>query len=171
MNIRMELLSEADTDAVFRLTSNPEVAKYMRFNTHQLKEEAAELIGHYTESGNYGYKIVAADRRDEAVAADMIGVAAMKCEEEAEGAEGAEGTYSVSIFLSPEYWGKGCSTKAVLELKRIAAAEGIHNLSAYVVEENLGSRRIMEKCGFAVKQILHFNDLDSGLYVYECEIE
>lgn len=154
MNIKLEPLTWEDVDQVFELTSNPDVAKYMRFDTHQSRSEAGELVKHYIEGGSYGYKILPAEEEK------MIGVAAMKP------GEGQEGEYSVSVFLSPEYWGKGCSTQAITELKRIALDQGIRYLSAYVVEENIGSRKVMDRCGFTVKQILHFDDMDSGLYVY-----
>ena len=153
MELWLEALTLDDTDAVFALTSNPDVAQYMRFDTQRSREEAADLIRQYTEEGNFGYRVMSDDGKG------LMGVAALKRGEE-------PGEYSVSIFMDPRYWNQGYSTRVIGMLIEKAEEMGIGCLSAYIVEENTGSRKIMEKWGFQVKQILHFGDLASGLYVY-----
>ena len=37
-------LTEADIDTIYSLTSDPRVAKYMRFSTHTSRKEAEELF-------------------------------------------------------------------------------------------------------------------------------
>lgn len=156
--IWLDQLRAEDRDTVFSLTSDPEIVKYMRFGTHKVPEEAEELIRNYTEKGNYGFLIWLTD------SGEPIGVAAMKHDEE----NCLE--YSVSLFSFQRFWNQGYNTVAVELLKTFAQEQGIRSLKAYVVEENYGSRKVMEKCGFHRTDILHFDDFPSGLYVYSLQI-
>ena len=72
----------------------------------------------------------------------------------------------MSLFSFQRFWNKGYNTAAVELLKTFAQEQGIRGLKAYVVEENYGSRKVMEKCGFQIQEILHFDDFPYGLYVY-----
>ena len=157
--IWLDKLRAEDRDTVFSMTSDPEIVKYMRFDTHEKPEEAEELIRHYTEGGNYGFLIRIAD------SGEPVGVAALKQDEE------NCGEYSVSLFSFQRFWNKGYNTAAVELLKTFAQEQGIRALKAYVVEENYGSRKVMEKCGFQIQEILHFDDFPSGLYVYALPME
>lgn len=152
--IKLEQLRPEDRDTVFSMTSDPEVVKFMRFDTHKNEEEAAELIAHYTEKGNYGFMVRLAE------SGEAVGVAALKQEED------DQKKYSVSVFSFQKFWNKGYSTEVLELLKETAREKGIRNIKAYIVEENYGSRRVAEKCGFWVEEILHFADFPSGLYVY-----
>lgn len=152
--VKLERLMPEDRDTVFSMTSDPEVVKFMRFDTHENEEEAAELIAHYTEEGNYGFMVRLAEN------GEAVGVAALKQEED------DPEKYSVSIFSFRKFWNKGYSTEVLELLMETAREKGIGNLKAYIVEENYGSRRVAEKCGFWVEEILHFADFPSGLYVY-----
>lgn len=53
----------------------------------------------------------------------------------------------VTYWLGKQYWGKGVATSALSAfLNRIQARP----LYARVVKDNIGSRRVLEKCGFAI---------------------
>lgn len=153
--IWLDTLRAEDRDTVYSMTSNPEIVKYMRFGTHESPKEAEALIRHYTEDGNHGFLIRLAG------SGEPVGVAALKREEK------EEGVCSISLFSCPKFWNRGYSTEVVRLLIEFAGQHGVKGLEAYIVEENWGSRRVMEKCGFRVKEILHFEDFPSGLYVYE----
>jgi RimJ/RimL family protein N-acetyltransferase len=57
------------------------------------------------------------------------------------------GEREVGYWLGKEYWGKGITTKALEEfLKEIK----IRPLYAHVAKHNIGSRRVLEKCGFTI---------------------
>ena len=59
-----------------------------------------------------------------------------------------EGKPEVSYWIGRQYWGKGIATRALAEfLLHGNRARPIH---ARVAKDNLGSRRVLEKCGFAV---------------------
>jgi RimJ/RimL family protein N-acetyltransferase len=57
------------------------------------------------------------------------------------------GEREVGYWLGKEYWGKGIATKALEDfLKHIKTRP----LYAHVAKHNIGSRRVLEKCGFTV---------------------
>lgn len=57
------------------------------------------------------------------------------------------GEREVGYWLGREYWGKGIATHALEEfLKEIETRP----LYAHVAKHNIGSKRVLEKCGFTV---------------------
>jgi RimJ/RimL family protein N-acetyltransferase len=57
------------------------------------------------------------------------------------------GEHEVGYWLGKEYWGKGIATQALTEfLKEIETRP----LYAHVAKHNIGSKRVLEKCGFRV---------------------
>ena len=58
-----------------------------------------------------------------------------------------EGNREVGYWLGKEFWGKGIATQALAEFLKIVTTRP---LSAHVAKHNIGSRRVLEKCGFTV---------------------
>ena len=58
-----------------------------------------------------------------------------------------EGEREVGYWLGKEYWGKGIATQALAEYVSIVKTRP---LMAHVARHNIGSRRVLEKCGFTV---------------------
>lgn len=58
-----------------------------------------------------------------------------------------EGNREVGYWLGREFWGKGIATQALAEFLKIVTTRP---LSAHVAKHNIGSRRVLEKCGFTV---------------------
>ena len=58
-----------------------------------------------------------------------------------------EGEREVGYWLGKAYWGKGIATQALAEYISIVKARP---LMAHVARHNIGSRRVLEKCGFTV---------------------
>jgi RimJ/RimL family protein N-acetyltransferase len=59
-----------------------------------------------------------------------------------------EGRPEVAYWLGKEFWGKGIATWALK--KFLAQKNQIRPIYARVAKDNLGSRRVLEKCGFKV---------------------
>ena len=59
-----------------------------------------------------------------------------------------EGKPEVTYWLGKEYWGKGIATRALKEF--LANHNTIRPIYGRVAKDNLGSRRVLEKCGFTV---------------------
>ena len=59
----------------------------------------------------------------------------------------AEDERAVGYWIGREFWGRGIATAA---LRAYLSLETTRPLTAYVAAHNLGSRRVLEKCGFTV---------------------
>lgn len=53
----------------------------------------------------------------------------------------------VGYWLGKRFWGRGLATAALRQFARIVEARPLY---AYVAKHNLGSIRVLEKCGFTV---------------------
>lgn len=60
-----------------------------------------------------------------------------------------EGKPEVTYWLGKEYWGKGIATSALTEFF-LTHHNKTRPIYARVAKDNLGSRRVLEKCGFAI---------------------
>jgi RimJ/RimL family protein N-acetyltransferase len=56
-----------------------------------------------------------------------------------------DGQRLVGYWIGREFWGKGVATKALAELTEELTARPLH---AWVATTNVGSIRVLEKCGF-----------------------
>jgi RimJ/RimL family protein N-acetyltransferase len=58
-----------------------------------------------------------------------------------------DGKHLVGYWIGREFWGKGLATRALAELLDEVSQRPLH---AYVATSNLGSSRVLEKCGFTL---------------------
>ena len=58
------------------------------------------------------------------------------------------GKPEVSYWLGKEYWGRGLATHALAEF--LAYGNRARPIYARVAKDNVGSRRVLEKCGFTI---------------------
>jgi RimJ/RimL family protein N-acetyltransferase len=58
-----------------------------------------------------------------------------------------DGTPLVGYWIGKEFWGKGVATRALRELLGQVTTRPMH---AHVARHNVGSIRVLEKCGFRV---------------------
>ena len=56
-----------------------------------------------------------------------------------------DGEQEVGYWVGKEYWGKGIATKALAEFLNQVKTRPLY---AHVAKHNIGSRRVLEKCGF-----------------------
>lgn len=57
------------------------------------------------------------------------------------------GEREVGYWLGKEYWGNGIATRALTEFLREIPTRPLY---AHVARHNIGSKRVLEKCGFTV---------------------
>ena len=58
----------------------------------------------------------------------------------------SEGRRFVGYWIGREHWGRGFATQALSEL--VGEVVDVRPIYAYVVKSNVGSIRVLEKCGF-----------------------
>jgi RimJ/RimL family protein N-acetyltransferase len=54
----------------------------------------------------------------------------------------------VGYWIGKEYWGKGVATRALAAFLRLLTERPLH---AHVAKHNVGSIRVLEKCGFSLE--------------------
>lgn len=59
-----------------------------------------------------------------------------------------EGVRLVGYWIGKEYWGKGVATRALAAFLRLVTERPLH---AHVAKHNVGSIRVLEKCGFSLE--------------------
>ena len=57
------------------------------------------------------------------------------------------GEREVGYWLGKDYWGKGIATQALEQFLRLIETRPLY---AHVAKHNIGSRRVLEKCGFTI---------------------
>jgi RimJ/RimL family protein N-acetyltransferase len=60
-----------------------------------------------------------------------------------------DGMRLVGYWIGKEYRGKGVATRALLAFLHLVTSRPLH---AHVVKHNVGSIRVLEKCGFSLEQ-------------------
>jgi RimJ/RimL family protein N-acetyltransferase len=70
------------------------------------------------------------------------------------------GEREVGYWIGKEFWGKGIATQAVMQFLGIVKTRP---LFAHVAKHNVASKRVLEKCGFAV--------IGEGAYANPAEVE
>lgn len=58
-----------------------------------------------------------------------------------------EGEKEIGYWLGREFWGKGIATEALKQFLEIIT---VRPLNAHIAKQNIGSRRVLEKCGFVI---------------------
>ena len=57
------------------------------------------------------------------------------------------GEREVGYWLGKEFWGKGVATRALEEFLKMIETRPLY---AHVAKHNIGSKRVLEKCGFII---------------------
>ena len=130
MHVELRETIEADLPILFRNQADPESSAMAAFPSrdrdaflaHQAKIDADETVRSRT--------IVA----DGEVAGGI-------------GSWQIEGQRCIGYWIGREFWGRGVATAALVAFLEL---ETDRPLTAYVAAHNLGSRRVLEKCGFVV---------------------
>jgi RimJ/RimL family protein N-acetyltransferase len=81
---------------------------------------------------------------------------------------GQDGRRLVGYWIGREFWGKGLATRALRELVEELRARPLH---AWVAKTNLGSVRVLEKCGFVPVDSRAEHDERLGVVVEEVLFE
>ena len=64
------------------------------------------------------------------------------------------GHYGLGYYLHPDFWNRGCATEAARAALDFIFERGAFRVSASCLAENLGSRRVLEKCGMTQEALL-----------------
>ena len=68
-----------------------------------------------------------------------------------------DGARLVGYWIGKEYWGKGVATRALAAFLHLVTDRPLH---AHVVRHNVGSIRVLEKCGFSLEREESVHEVD-----------
>lgn len=137
-------LREGDVDDIWPYASDPEFPKMMIWSTHVNKEDTGAFIRRAAAAtaNNRGvtWAIEHAGRFVGVIGLDEIQWQMLACR-----VDRAE----VGYWLATERWNQGFATEAAISVMTFGFdTVGLHKLTIGCFAENIGSRRVIEKCGF-----------------------
>ncbi|MBN2195067.1 MAG: GNAT family N-acetyltransferase [Polyangiaceae bacterium] len=135
----LEPVSRRHTAAIQAMASDPEVAGTTGLPSPYPTDGAARFVGLALQgrAQGSGYHLVILVRRR------CVGVCGVKNIDPT----GRAG--EIGYWIGRAYWGRGIATRAVMALCEVARTElGLRTLSAWSLEKNTASIRVLEKCGF-----------------------
>ncbi len=121
----------ADLDLFFRFQTDPEANRMAAFTCRDPHDREAYVGGWTKRLSDPSIRLRAIEHKREvigSVASFLIG-----------------GQREITYWLDPKLWGRGLATSA---LTQFLAEEPERPLQARVAKHNLGSCRVLEKCGF-----------------------
>lgn len=73
--------------------------------------------------------------------------------------------HAPSMIGEKKYWSSGLATEARMLLLHFAFYErGLNRIWAYILEDNIGSQRMCEKCGYRKEGVLRESVYKNGVY-------
>ncbi len=147
-----------DAGAMFAYASDPEVTRYVLWDTHRSIEDSESFLRFATEGyerGDFGgWGVVL---KDDGV---FVGTCGMDVGYTPEHARAELG-----FVLSREHWGKGLMPEAVRAIIRFGFGRmGLNRLEARCIAENTASARVMEKAGMTYEGTLREREFIKGAY-------
>ena len=130
MAVELREIREADIPALFAYQDDPEANEMAAFPARDETAFREHLGRVLANPDNIARAIVDGD-----VVVGQIG----------SWSDEQDGTRAVGYWIGREHWGNGYATDA---LRALLAIERERPLWAYIAEHNVGSQRVVEKCGF-----------------------
>jgi RimJ/RimL family protein N-acetyltransferase len=138
--LRLRPFTFDDEAAVFTLVSDPEVARFVRFEAHRTPAETRAffelVIEHYRRGDPFAWAI---ERREDG---RLIGSCGFVSE------AGERKSAEIGYWLGKPYWGKAYAVEAARVLVRYGFEQmGLERVEAKCFLENRAGQRVIEKLG------------------------
>jgi ribosomal-protein-alanine N-acetyltransferase len=150
-------LTLGDAEAVFAYASDPEVTRYVAWDTHRSLEDSKAFLKHTIRKNKRGDEpdwgiVYKGDQR-------FVGTCGFA------GWEAGHARAEIGYVIRREYWGQGLMPEAV----RAVVSFGFENmdlnrLEARSIAENAASTRVMEKAGMLYEGTLRQREFIKGAY-------
>lgn len=146
MDIILRKWSNSDLDSLIENANNRNITTYLRdcFPSPYTLADGKAFISFCTKAQQTtNYAIVLKD--------SAIGNISLEI-----GTDIKQRSAELGYWIGEQYWNKGYTTVALQQIIQIAKTTSVRRLFAEVIEENIASIRILEKCGF--KQEGYFSE-------------
>ena len=148
--------AEADADLLVELDSDPGVIRFPTGNAptprHVIEDEILpDYLRHYERGEGYGFWAAI-----EKATGDFLGWFHLRPADDAD-----LDVPELGYRLRRPAWGKGYATEVSRALIHKAFVElGVRRVIAYTSEDNIASRRVLEKSGMSLVRTIHLSDED-----------
>jgi ribosomal-protein-alanine N-acetyltransferase len=144
LRLRPWTASDEDVDAMWRYAKEPEFPKLMSWEAHRDKAETRAFLEHGTASREPQTGVAWAIEHAGATVGS-IALMGITWQHAAWRVDRAE----LGFWLGTELWGKGLMTEAARHVLLFGFDSiGLHKITTGCLEQNIGSRRVLEKVGF-----------------------
>jgi RimJ/RimL family protein N-acetyltransferase len=126
----LRAIQDSDLDVFYEQQADPEANRMAAFPAREREAFLAHWRKNLANARNTHRTIVA----DGQVAGNIVSYE-MEYQRE------------VGYWLGRAYWGKGIATEALAQFLRIVIERPLY---AHVAKHNVGSKRVLEKCGFTI---------------------
>jgi [ribosomal protein S5]-alanine N-acetyltransferase len=147
---------EADFDDYRQMREDPQVAAWMggQIDEAEMQRHHHDALEHWRHHG-FGIWMLRTRNVDE-----YVGRVGLR-HGTATGIDEVELLYT----LMPKFWNQGLCTEASQEVLRIGfTILGLQEIVAFTMTTNIGSRRVMEKCGMKYERDFVYYNLPHALY-------
>jgi len=127
-DVRLRDIDDDDIDVFFEHQADPQAAAMAAFPSR----DRDVFLAHWTRIRAVDTAVQRTILADGVVAGNIVSWQ-------------QDGEQFVGYWLGREHWGRGIATRALAALLEIVPARPLH---AHVAAHNLGSIRVLEKCGF-----------------------
>ncbi len=132
-------LRAEDAEPIFKnWASDPEVTKYLTWNPHENIEATKQIVYRWLEEekdpNTFRFVITLKDIGEPIGLIDVVGY--------------IDGSPEIGYCLSRKYWNQGYMTEAFKAFIKYLSNVGFSKVLIEAAVENIGSNRVIEKCGF-----------------------
>ena len=147
-------LKMSDVEDIFECNSDPEVTKYMSWETHNSIEESKAFLSRTISEGSACWGIV------HKASNKVVGVCFLHS------LDLQHRRTEVAFYLSRKYWGQGYATETAREVILFCFKNWeLNRIGATCRIENIASARVLEKVGMTFEGILRkYTYFDNGFH-------
>ena len=149
----------SDAERIYGILSNKNVIENLNMSLQEKIDDTYELLKDYDNgfknNTKFPYAIINKSTND------FIGVFLIKLDLY------DEDCFEFTIYLDEIYWGKGIYTEILPYMISVAFENiGTGNFRGFVMEKNIASSRVLEKCGFELEKVFKVPNLDGKIISY-----
>ena len=155
----LKLVEKENANKIFQILSNPHVIENLNMDIHTKIEDTLDLLNDYYEGlekgEKYPYEIL------DKSTGNFIGIFLIKLD------LFDEDCYEFTIYLDEPYWKNGIYTEVLPYMTQVAFEDiGTGNFRGFVMDKNIASKKVLEKCGFELEKIFNVDGIEGKIYSY-----
>lgn len=152
-------VEENDAEYIFKILSDKDVIENLNMDIHKNISDTENMLKEYfeeNEKGNkYPFSIIDKETNK------FVGVFLIKLDLY------DEDCFEFTVYISKEEWGKGIYTEVLPYMTKFAFEKiGTGNFRGFVMEKNIASSKVLEKCGFELEKIFEVPGLEGKIISY-----